>query len=143
MNKLAIIDPGFGVDDFNNPKVLSEAETIKNNILTLLFMKKGSYPSIPELGIGIQNTLYQFFDDIDTEELTNRIAAQCAEFIPSVNSGSLKVKKTYQKTQAGNLPVLLIVVPTSVSNTDRSLVVALTTTANGDIAVNTDYVTTA
>lgn len=139
---MAIIDPGFGVDDFNNPKLLGEAETIKNNILTLLFMKKGSYPSIPELGIGIQDTLYQFFDDIDTDQLTQRIASQCTEFIPSVNAGSLKVKKTFQKTSAGNTPVLLIVVPTTVEKTDRSLVVALTTTANGDVSVATDYKTT-
>ena len=136
---MAIIDPGFGVDDFNKPKLTNEAETIKNNILTLLFMRKGSYPSIPELGIGIQDTLYQFFDSIDTEELTTRIASQCTEFIPSVNSGALHVYKTYQQTPSGNLPVLLVVVPTSVDKNEKSLVVALTTDNNGDVSVATSY----
>lgn len=139
---MAIIDPGFGVDSFNNPKVLSEAETIKNNILTLLFMRKGSYPSIPELGIGIQDYLYQFFDDIDTEDLTHKIASQCTEFIPSVSSGSLKVKKTHQRTSNGPVPVLLIVVPASIENNEKSLVIALATTSNGDIEVATDFAAT-
>ncbi len=136
---MAIVDPGFGVDDFKNPKITNEAETIKNNILTLLFMRKGSYPSIPELGIGIQDTLYQFFDDINTEELTTRIAAQCTEFIPSVNSGALKVYKTYQHTSSGDLPVLLVVVPTSVDSNEKSLVIALSTTSNGDVSAVTEY----
>lgn len=136
---MAILDPGFGVNDFKNPKITNEAETIKNNILTLLFMRKGSYPSIPELGIGIQDTLYQFFDDINTEDLTRRIASQCTEFIPSVNSGALQVHKTYQRTSNGKLPVLLIVVPTSVDSNEKSLVLALSPDNNGDVSIATSY----
>ena len=102
---MAIIDPAFGVNDFKTAKITSESETIVNNILTLLFMRPGSYPSIPHLGIHIQDYLYQFFDEINCDDITSLIAAQCQEFVPSVNSGSLVVKKTV--TESGK-PVLLI-----------------------------------
>ena len=34
-----------------------------NSILTLLFMKPGQYPSIPELGIDIESYLHEYSDD--------------------------------------------------------------------------------
>lgn len=127
---MATVDPGFGVDEFNRSKILSEAETIKNNILTLLFMRKGSYPSIPELGIGLQDYLYQFFDEIDVEKIKRDIGAQCSEFIPSVNSGELQVVKTYKD----NKPVLLVVIPTSLENSNgTSLVLSVMQDATGEI----------
>ena len=61
---MANIDPTFGLNNFNQTKVLSETETLVNNILMVLFGKPGFYPSIPALGMNIGQYLYNFADDI-------------------------------------------------------------------------------
>ena len=56
-------DVAFDTDSMGRPKVLSSFELGVNTILTLLFMKPGQYPSIPELGIDIESYLHEYADD--------------------------------------------------------------------------------
>lgn len=51
------------VDSTYKPKVIPTFELCINTILTLLFMKPGQYPSIPELGIDIDSYLHEYADD--------------------------------------------------------------------------------
>jgi hypothetical protein len=51
------------VDSFGKPKVISTFEMCINSILLLLKMKPGQYPSIPELGIDIEQYLHEYSDD--------------------------------------------------------------------------------
>lgn len=66
------------VDSYNKPKVISTFEMCINAILTLLKMKPGQYPSIPELGIDIEQYLHEYSDDpsIPTE-IKNKLDTQC------------------------------------------------------------------
>ena len=48
-------DTPLELNDLHKPKVLSSFEMCINIILTLLMMKPGQYPSIPELGIDISH----------------------------------------------------------------------------------------
>lgn len=132
---MARVDPGFGVDDFNRAKVYNETETLKNNILALLFMRPGSYQSIPKLGIGLQDYLYQFFDELDTDALSMQIAAQCQEFIPQIQNGNLKVLKTMD----GNTPVLLIVLPTVIEDKATGVAIAVAAKESGLISYNIQF----
>lgn len=50
-------------DSMYKPKVISSFEMCVNSILTLLVMKPGQYPSIPELGIDIEQYLHEYSDD--------------------------------------------------------------------------------
>ena len=50
-------------DSMYKPKVIPTFELVVNSILTLLFMKPGQYPSVPELGIDIENYLHEYADD--------------------------------------------------------------------------------
>ena len=50
-------------DSAYKPKVISTFEMCVNIILTLLYMKPGQYPSIPELGIDIESYLHEYSDD--------------------------------------------------------------------------------
>lgn len=50
-------------DSMGKPKVISSFELGVNSILTLLFMKPGQYPSIPDLGIDIESYLFEYADD--------------------------------------------------------------------------------
>lgn len=56
-------DAVLDVDECNKPKVISTFEMCVNSILTLLFMKPGQYPSIPDLGIDIERYLHEYSDD--------------------------------------------------------------------------------
>lgn len=50
-------------DSMYKPKIISSFELTVNSIITLLLMKPGQYPSIPELGIDIESYLFQYSDD--------------------------------------------------------------------------------
>lgn len=66
------------VDDYNKPKVISTFEMCVNVILTLLKMKPGQYPSIPELGIDIEKYLHEYADDPDIpNEIKTKLYDQC------------------------------------------------------------------
>lgn len=53
----------FDTDEMYKPKVISTFEMCVNAILTLLKMKPGQYPSIPELGIDVEQYLHEYSDD--------------------------------------------------------------------------------
>lgn len=65
-------------DGYNKPKVISTFELCVNAILTLLKMKPGQYPSIPELGIDIEKYLHEYADDPNVpNEILNKLYDQC------------------------------------------------------------------
>jgi len=53
----------FDADEMSKPKVLSTFQMCVNSILMLLKMKPGQFPSIPELGIDIEQYLHEYSDD--------------------------------------------------------------------------------
>lgn len=66
------------VDEFHKPKVINTFQMCINMILTLLLMKPGQYPSIPELGINIEKYLLEYADDDSIPaKVTNAIYDQC------------------------------------------------------------------
>ena len=71
-------DAVLDVDEFTKPKVISTFQMCVNAILTLLFMKPGQYPSIPELGIDIEKYLHEYADDPNVpNEILNKLYDQC------------------------------------------------------------------
>lgn len=129
------IEPDFGVNNFNKPKMFSESETLVNNLLMLLFMRPGSYPSLPNLGIDIEQYLYMFFDEINTEKIKYDIAAQCVQFLDAVEAGSLDVQKILYKKK----PLLLIVLPVRIEENVTGLKLALTLNDANNVFYNFEY----
>ena len=71
-------DVVFDSDSMYKSRVLSTFELGVNSILTLLFMKPGQYPSIPDLGIDIESYLYEYSDDPKIPgEIRNKLIDQC------------------------------------------------------------------
>lgn len=129
------IEPSFGVDTFNEAKFKNETQTVATDILALLFGKPGYFPSMPELGINIQETLYMFWDELDETALKAQIAAQCEEFSEYIDDGSLDVIKSSYNDQ----PLLLIVIPVQIQYTKENLAIGVTTDENGNIIYNYVY----
>ena len=126
------VDPQFGVDSYNRTKVLSESQTIVYNILTLLFGKPGFYPSIPQLGMNIQQYLYSFEDNFDTSALKSQLAVQCRDFIDAIYDGSFDIIKSSYNDQ----PLLIFVIPTIITNTETNLLLGITLTTTGEYRFN-------
>ena len=71
-------DALLDVDAYNKPKIASTFELCVNGILTLLFMKPGQSPSIPELGIDITQYLHEYSDDKSIPRaIINQLNDQC------------------------------------------------------------------
>ena len=71
-------DVCMGFDAANKPKVISSFEMCVNIILTLLLMKPGQYPSIPELGINIGSYLFEYADDKSIpKKIKEQLEEQC------------------------------------------------------------------
>ena len=72
-------DVALDYDSMYKPKVLSSFESGIDMILTLLFMKPGQYPSIPELGIDIESYLFEYSDDNKIpSEIKSKLDDQCS-----------------------------------------------------------------
>lgn len=114
MNKVGVImatsplgigyDTTFELSEFNEPRLKSEIEVIKDALLFVLFAKPGNYPSLPLIGLDIPNMLYSFYDEINCDELKNRIIEQCAMLGEFIADGTIVIRKTIYKSQ----PSLLI-----------------------------------
>lgn len=65
-------------DSMYKPKVISSFELAVNTILTLLLMKPGQYPSVPDLGIDIESYLFEYTDDEKVPMIIkNKLNDQC------------------------------------------------------------------
>ena len=126
------VDPQFGIDSYNRAKVLTEAQTIVYNILTLLFGKPGFYPSIPHLGMDIPQYLYTFEDDFDVNFIKAQLVAQCRDFIDVVEDGSFDVIKSTYNEQ----PLIIFVIPTTITKTETNLLLGVTLTNKGEFKFN-------
>lgn len=97
-------DTTFELNEFNEPRIRSEIETIKDIILFILFSKPGQYPSLPEIGLDIQSMLYSFYDEINESDLKHKINEQCNAMGVYLSNGTVDIKKTIYR---GN-PSLMI-----------------------------------
>jgi len=102
-------DCTFGLDEFQNPRICSESETIKNVMLFILFAKPGQYPSLPYLGMDIRGMLFAHYDEINETELEERLIAQCSALSPYFQAGDIQLRKMKYR----NMPSLIIHVSTS------------------------------
>lgn len=125
-------EPSFGTNSFNQSKYKNETETVANSILALLFGKPGFFPSMPNLGINIQDTIYMFWDEINPDMIKAQIIAQCKSFKQYIDDGTLDVVKS----SYNNKPLLLIIIPVQILDTKESLAIGITQDANGNTSYN-------
>lgn len=97
-------DATFELNEFHEAKISPEIEVVANTLLTVLYMKPGQYPSIPQLGLDIESLLYEHFDDIDIQTLYQQIRDQCSMLGMYINDGTIQIVKAYYHGQ----PSLLI-----------------------------------
>lgn len=125
-------EPGFGMNSFNKAKIRNETETVANAIINLLFGRPGYFPSMPNLGINIQQTIYMFWDEIDPDMIKAQIAVQCEAFKDYIDTNELDVIKSEYNGQ----PLLLVVIPMQTKNVKESLGIGITQDKQGNTVYN-------
>lgn len=102
------------LDVYDNPRLISEAELVKDVVMTVLFTKPGQYPSLPHIGLDIHNMLYSMYDKLNIENLIIQLSEQCQALDAYIKNGSIAIKKTIYR----NMPSLLIYVNTGMNDSN-------------------------
>lgn len=79
--------------DFKELDYVSGIQALAINIQTLFITEPGTYPSDPELGIGIRNFIHDILDQTTIGEIKRRAMAQIKKYIPSERIIDIKVEK--------------------------------------------------
>ncbi len=104
----------FAIDNFGKQKYLTSIESIGNIILNLFFMRPGTMPSMPELGININSYIYNLTDEVDVDEIKNKLQSQCSELLPYLILGEIRVFIQEIKGQ----DVLMVVLQLEIDKSD-------------------------
>lgn len=92
-------DTTFELNEFNEPRIRSEIETLKDVLLFVLFAKPGQYPSLPQIGMDIGSELYEFYDEIDIDDFKSQLIEQCEMLGTYISAGSINIQKLIYKDQ--------------------------------------------
>ena len=91
------------INSFDKPEELSGVSAWSQLMLNLIFLKPGTYPSLPQMGVGIEDYQYDFLDEA-VESLSTAITEQQKVFLPDVPLSGLKISKIEKSGQ----PILVI-----------------------------------
>lgn len=92
-------DAAFDLNEFGQARITSEVELIKNVLLFVLFSRKGQYPSLPTIGMDIGSRLYEFYDEIDPDELRSELVQQCSALGIYFENQSIVIRKKKYRGQ--------------------------------------------
>lgn len=119
-------EPAFGLDEFHKPLSFKGWKAVAMSVIMILFGKPGFYPSIPELGIYIQQYVNVRLDQLDIDELKVKLAYQCSIVKDSIIDGSIDIKRT----MANGQPALLIIIPIEEGSNSSQVLIGLTSDGN-------------
>lgn len=91
------------INSFDKPKELSNVDAWSQLITNLIFLRPGTYPSMPSLGVGIEDYQYDFLEDT-IAELSAAIIEQQRVYLQDIPLNGLNINKIEYNGQ----PTLLI-----------------------------------
>ena len=101
---MAIIEEAsMSVDNFNNPKIYSDAQGLMLLLSRLILLEPGTFQSHPDMGVGLL-TYYRYELDSDgglAADLRQRIRSQIDTYLPILTGIDIQVKiedKTFYVT---------------------------------------------
>ncbi len=96
----------LSINVFNKPTELSGPKAWCQLILNLCFLRPGTFPSVPDMGVGIQDYEYEFIDST-ISILNTKINDQVRTYLPDIPLESVKVKSV---DGANGEKILMIVI---------------------------------
>lgn len=105
-------DTPLDVNTLGKPLVIPTFEMMINVVLTLLMMKPGQYPSVPDLGIDIESYLWEYSDD---PSLPGKIEAKIKEQCSKLQISGVEVKVSMDRTNVDENALVV-----AITGTDRA-----------------------
>ena len=93
----SISELDFCLNDFRQQKVLTDDDANVRLIQRLLIMKKGTYPSDPDMGVDISSYRFLDIDILVAGELKNTIRTQINKYVPRASINDIKISKLKYK----------------------------------------------
>ena len=109
----------FGIDNFGKQKKLTQPQTIAQILINLLLMRPGQLPSLPHIGIDIQQYLYKFQEDIDLSFIKNQISYQCSSILPYISLSEMQIILVPYESES----ILYIYVPLTLISNDEAAII--------------------
>lgn len=126
----------FGVNNFQQPKVLNAKDSIAQIILNLFMMRPGSMPSLPDIGINIGSYLYMLEGDVDLEEIKTKIFSQCTDLLSFLSIGDIKIFFAPYQGQS----MLVVVLPIQgLDDEEQMLLMGFTKDQNNGLLFNYQF----
>lgn len=110
----------LSVNSFDNPTELTDVKAWSQLVLQLIFLDPGTFPSYPEMGVGIRNYEFEFMDDV-MSELSAKILNQKNLYLKDLPLSAVTINKTTIKGEA----ILLIQLTFTVSGQNANSVIAI------------------
>ena len=131
-------EPAFGLDKFRKPLVYEDWEVVAQSIIIVLFGRPGFYPSIPQLGIHIQDYLNERLDKIDTDQLKGQLAYQLNIVSDLILTDEIKIMK---KVLVGyKIPALIILIPVIKGEDKSNVAISIVKSASDSVSYNYELV---
>lgn len=131
-------EPAFGLDKFRKPLVYEDWEVVAQSIIIVLFGRPGFYPSIPQLGIHIQDYLNERLDKIDTDQLKGQLAYQLNIVSDLILTDEIKIMK---KVLVGyKIPALIILIPIIKGEDKSNVAISIVKSSSDSVSYNYELV---
>ena len=131
-------EPAFGLDKFRKPLVYEDWEVVAQAIIIVLFGRPGFYPSIPQLGIHIQDYMNERLDMIDTDELRGKLMYQLSIISDLIQTDDIKI--VTKKLVGYNSPALIIFIPIYKGEDKNNIAVSIVQSSKDSVRYNYEIV---
>lgn len=131
-------EPAFGLDKFRKPLVYEDWEVVAQSIIIVLFGRPGFYPSIPQLGIHIQDYMNERLDMIDTDELRGKLMYQLSIISELIQTDDIKI--VTKKLVGYNSPALIIFIPIYKGDDKNNIAVSIVQSSKDSVRYNYEIV---
>lgn len=91
--------PMFGYEyrlnftNFEQQEIVSDMDALAVIFQRIIFFRKGDFPNQPELGVGIEDYVFELMTPENISKIEREIKEQCSRFAPTQYSYDVKVEQ--------------------------------------------------
>jgi hypothetical protein len=80
------------VGDFKKANSVTKNLALARVLQTLIILMPGTYPNAPDMGVGIEQYLFEFLDGVTIQQLTQRLRDQIDTYIPNNDINGIEIQ---------------------------------------------------
>lgn len=84
-------------NDFENQEIVNDMEALAMIFQRIILFRKGDFPNQPELGVGIEDYVFELMEPATINKIENEIKYQCERFAPTNYTYTVKVEQMQVK----------------------------------------------